>query len=266
MFKVNDIPVKSTIFPDGTSQMWKLPDGLFDGAYTKIVWNFEAEREIMDLFSLVSLIPNPRTKHTTLFMPYLPYARQDKEITNNNTFNLRVFARMINSLEFNRVAATDVHNPDLTKQLINNFVNIHVENHQVDLISRIKPDYLVFPDAGARDRYKYLDGTLIPPLIFEKYRHQGSGVITEHNIINVPIEGLPHAFSGTRFLVIDDLCDGGATFISIAKTIKKWCPDPDLFLYVTHGVFSKGLTPLTDVGYKVYTTNSLIKNVEGFPV
>jgi ribose-phosphate pyrophosphokinase len=40
--------------------------------------------------------------------------------------------------------------------------------------------------------------------------------------------------------VIDDLCDGGATFISIAKLLRENYEFNQLNLYVTHGLFSKG--------------------------
>jgi ribose-phosphate pyrophosphokinase len=100
--------------------------------------------------------------------------------------------------------------------------------------------------------------------VFDKYRHQSSGAITEHKILS-GVEPINYP-DGAKLLVIDDLCDGGATFISIAKVLKKVFPNPDLHLYVTHGGFSRGKEVLTDVGYKVYTTNSLIKNVEGFKV
>jgi ribose-phosphate pyrophosphokinase len=262
MITVNGFPVKPTIFPDGTSQIWKLPDGLFDEERINIDWNFESERELIDLYSINALIP--KGKVTSLHIPYMPYARQDKEIGNKNTFNLYVFAGLLNMLCFDSITAMDVHNPELTKHLIKNFRNYSVTSIHNNLIDCIKPNYLVFPDKGASDRYSYLNGMRIPILVFDKYRHQGSGTITEHKIVSgMTGDRLPY---GSKFLVIDDLCDGGATFISIAKVLKKICLDPDLYLYVTHGGFSKGREVLTDVGYKLFTTDSLIKNVEGFKV
>lgn len=52
-------------------------------------------------------------------------------------------------------------------------------------------------------------------------------------------------------LVMDDICDGGATFISLAKEIKahELYNDQELWLYVTHGIFSKGKQTLLDAGY-----------------
>jgi ribose-phosphate pyrophosphokinase len=262
MINVNGLVVTPTIFPDGTSQIWKLPDGLFEEKRINIVWNFESERELIDLYGINALIPKGKFIH--LHISYMPYARQDKEIGNKNTFNLYVFAGLLNMLAFDEVSAVDVHNPELTKQLIKNFRNYSVTSIHNTLIDCIKPDYLVFPDKGAADRYSYLNGMHIPIIVFEKYRHQGTGVITEHKIVSGVAPGVLPGKS--KFLVIDDLCDGGATFISIATVLNRICSDPDLYLYVTHGGFSKGREVLTNVGYKLFTTNSLIRNVEGFKV
>lgn len=44
--------------------------------------------------------------------------------------------------------------------------------------------------------------------------------------------------------VVDDLCDGGATFISIAKLLREEYEFNELNLYVTHGLFSRGKSEL----------------------
>ena len=41
-------------------------------------------------------------------------------------------------------------------------------------------------------------------------------------------------------MIIDDICDGGATFLAIAEQIKP----KHMTLIVTHGVFSKGFAVL----------------------
>ena len=122
MIKVNGFVIKPTMFPDGTSQIWKIPEGLLDNKYVMITWHFEAERELLDICSIRALFPS--VTEIELYMPYMPYARQDKEINNNSTFNLHVFASIIKSLRFDTVSATDVHNPELTKRIFNNFVSL----------------------------------------------------------------------------------------------------------------------------------------------
>jgi ribose-phosphate pyrophosphokinase len=269
MIKINGYVVKPTIFPDQTSQVWNLPEWLFKDqpGSDSVVWYFEKEREIIDLLSLRKLFP----KSFILHIPYLPYARQDKGIHNTSTFNLRVFADLINSLHCHRVTSVDVHNPELTKELICNFVNIEATYPQRRAAEEFKPDYYVFPDKGASKRYPSL--SCHDQVTFEKKRDQITGAILSHEIdehrTSSVFTNTHHGTAGKdnkRFLIVDDLCDRGSTFISIAKKLRETCKDPAVGLFVTHGLFSGGRGLLTDVGIKLYTTNSLLRNKDDFEV
>jgi len=59
-------------------------------------------------------------------------------------------------------------------------------------------------------------------------------------------------------IIIDDICDGGATFINIAKHFRENYGDlkGKIYLIVTHGIFSKGTTELGQYFDGIYTTNS----------
>lgn len=246
--------VKPTIFPDGTSQVWKLPEEIINSLNVKVTWNFEAERELIDLASLRKLF----TKNTNIHVhiPYLPYARQDKQTSNNLTFNLKVFALFLNSLKFNIITAVDVHNEYTTGRLIQNFKNIKVDS----LINTVlKNNLIIYPDDGASLRYD-----LGPVYICcQKTREQSTGEISSHRIYY----GYPDEKITNDVIIIDDICDGGATFISVAKMLKKQNEEVKVNLFVTHGIFSKGKQVLYDAGINnIYTTNSLLKNEDGFKV
>lgn len=264
MIKVNGIAIKPTIFPDGTSQIWKLPEGLLKPSFIKITWYFENEREIIDLCSFKSLLKK-EGQHTTLYMPYLPYARQDKEISNETTFNLHTFASIINSLNFSSVLATDVHNITLCSKLINNFRNLDVEMIQDQVLRVVRPTYTVFPDAGAKERYKYLE-KYPPTLSFEKVRNPLNGNLTSVFIPDKEFDKEATIPEKSSYLIIDDICDGGATFINIANILYNTYKASKVSLFVTHGIFSKGRKHLEDAGITLYTTNSLLKNVEGISI
>jgi hypothetical protein len=45
MIKIDGFEIKPTIFPDGTSQVWKIPDELFNKSGLTIDWRFEREDE-----------------------------------------------------------------------------------------------------------------------------------------------------------------------------------------------------------------------------
>jgi ribose-phosphate pyrophosphokinase len=59
-----------------------------------------------------------------------------------------------------------------------------------------------------------------------------------------------------EIIIVDDLCDGGATFIAEAQYLKLLFPQKKLNLFVAHGIFSKGFHELFDLFDHIYTTNS----------
>ncbi len=61
----------------------------------------------------------------------------------------------------------------------------------------------------------------------------------------------------TDYVIVDDICDGGATFIEIAKKIKAADPFARIYLIVTHGIFSKHTRELAEYFENIYTTNSI---------
>lgn len=249
--------VVPTIFPDGTSQVWKLPKEIIDSLNIKVTWYFEAERELIDLLSL-KLLFEVET-HIHLHIPFLPYARQDKNPSNESTYNLRVFADILNQAGFDLVTSIDVHNSKETTRLINNFKNIQIDNFIKKSQSFIATDGIVYPDYGASIRYAYHNEFIT----CNKKRDQKTGTITGHFIDG----GTLDVKKCKRLLIVDDICDGGATFISIAKMLKKLNPKLFIDLYITHGIFSKGKQVLLDAGIdNIYTTNSILKNVDGFKV
>lgn len=242
-----------TIFPDGTSQVWKLPEEILQAKQIQFIWNFEAEREIIDLYSLVGLICEKDDKKSiSLHIPYLPYARQDKQINNNSTFNLYVLSDLLNSLNFTEVTAVDVHNVEKTKKLINNFKNISVEYIHKNLIEKYKPNLIICPDYGAYLRYSELENFYKLTFV-NKTREQLTGNITGFDFRNIS-----NLNKNSKILLVDDICDGGGTFIGVASGLRKLQPDLHIALFVTHGIFSKG-NKLEGID-EIYTTNSLSKN------
>jgi ribose-phosphate pyrophosphokinase len=106
-------------------------------------------------------------------------------------------------------------------------------------------DLIIFPDKSAYERFSESIGDRLC-YVCDKERDQNTGQIIAHTIPELP-EGCK------RIIVIDDLCDGGRTFLNIAKST-----DTKLDLFIFHGVFSNNaLEKLADVFGKIYVSNSL---------
>ena len=59
-------------------------------------------------------------------------------------------------------------------------------------------------------------------------------------------------------VIVDDICDGGRTFIEIAKVLKQKGAGK-IKLYVTHGIFSKGLDVFDGLIDEIYTMKGRVK-------
>jgi len=185
-----------------------------------------------------------------LVIPYLPYARQDRVCNEGEAFSLKVFCEMINSANFSRVHILDPHS-DVGSALLDNVV-IHSNEEYVRLAMelRINPINLVSPDVGASKKCQRLMSTgLFDGLIkCDKSRDLKTGALTGFEVLSGDVEG-------KDCLMVDDICDGGGTFMGLAKELKIMGAGR-MFLFVTHGIFSKGLDGLGDVFEKIYCTNS----------
>jgi ribose-phosphate pyrophosphokinase len=118
---------------------------------------------------------------------------------------------------------------------------------------------LVSPDGGALKKiYDVAAEFQITDLVTAiKHRDIKTGKITH---TEVPLKPLEHEYD-KKFVIVDDICDGGRTFIELAKAIKERTHDSKIYLVVTHGIFSAGLLELSKYFEKIYTTNS-VKEIE----
>lgn len=256
MIKLNNSTINITIFPDKTSQCWKLEDGLIKSDYNKIIWDFENESEFMHLAQLCTLLKNTTTSHIALDIPYFPYARQDKEISNESTFALRTFCKLLDSLEVNLIKTFDIHSSIAIEILKTPFINLTPEKEIASLIEDSYIDLIIYPDKGAKTRYNRLIGDIRSSIAFEKIRVQSTGIISGLKADNEAL--LEKSYN---VLVVDDLCDGGMTFIKIAEYILKTKKEVCLTLYTSHGIYSRGTKVLFDSGYhKIFNKDGEIKN------
>jgi ribose-phosphate pyrophosphokinase len=253
--------ITPTIFPDGTSQVWKIKMPP-EKAWIKIKWNFESEAELLHLIQLNQLLKQ-NSNRAHLYIPYLPYARQDKEISNSTTFALNPMMDLLLS-NFYAIHTYDMHNP--TEYVDEWGLVNYTPKHIIETLEKEEYDVIMFPDEGALKRYsKMFESSLTflqyPKIYGKKIRDQSTGKITSYEIEDPKL-----VLRCANVLIVDDICDGGATFIEATSKMKE-LGAKDIDLCVSHGIFSRGKQILHDAGIRnIFTTNSLIKNVEGYEV
>lgn len=244
MIKLNGHIVTPTMFPDGTSQVWKLPVNKVCNPEAKIQWDFENEAEIIHVLQLADLCNacTSGAEKCSLIMNYLPYARQDKNINNDSTFALRTFLELL-KYKFSKIEVVDAHNPHIFKSYSGSLpiINKMPDERIKEIIEDIKPDLIVFPDAGASNRGYNIQGI------------QSFNLMKKRNQLTGEIEGLktelPLNLNGLKLLIVDDLCDAGRTFIEAAKLLYNMGAS-EVNLYTSHGLYTNGVDCLRDSGIK----------------
>jgi ribose-phosphate pyrophosphokinase len=183
----------------------------------------------------------------TAFIPYLPGARQDRGMP----FGAKVYADFINAAGLDKVVCFDPHS-HVMPELVNNLTIInsdHVLKNAVLGRSGIIGGYVgvICPDEGAHERTERVAKTLNLPVFYaKKHRDFQTGKLNGFECEPVPDEG--------RLLVVDDICDGGGTFMGLADAIG--IDRSRLSLWVSHGVFSGKAGQLTEKYGQIYTTDS----------
>jgi ribose-phosphate pyrophosphokinase len=164
-------------------------------------------------------------------IPFIPGGRQDRKNPEGDfLITLRSVADLINAYAFDRVVTSDPHSEATLEMIENIWVNTEIDFHGL-----FAGDYagIIAPDKGSVDRATRVAYALSIPVYFAgKTRDVETGRLSGFTFPEVP---------GGRYLVVDDICDGGGTFVGLAKEAPF---DVVLDLYVTHGLFTKGTDEL----------------------
>lgn len=195
-------------------------------------------------------------KEVHLYVPYFIGARSDRKFRDGGVNYLKkVICPLINAQKFKSVRVLDPHSHCLEMGIDNLEIETNAEFVKNALAHipgfESKLVWLV-PDKGAVDKaYAAAKEISFIGEIIEcsKKRDKDTGKIVETSI--------PHeyVFEGDSCLVVDDICDGGYTFIELAKAAKKRGAGK-LYLLITHGIFSHGLDELSKYYDGIICTNS----------
>ncbi len=240
------VPYSLLRFSGGELQP-KVLDVVGNGELVYIRADLTSSDNIMELVLLVDALRRTAGGEIeiNLICPYLPYARQDRVCASGESLALKVMCDIMNGLKFAAVTVWDVHS-DVSLALLNNVYN----THQRVFVGRInwKNTVLVAPDAGAIKKTMETAKALGLPMVrADKIRSVEDGSITGTTVYSEHI-------GDKDFLIVDDICDGGRTFVELAKVLRP-LTNGKIYLYVTHGIFSKGLDVFNGLIDGVYTAN-----------
>lgn len=250
-------------FPDGQQSITLLGSHHFWTLKDKTIKIHSRLNSFADLELIIcakKILDSLGVAQVVLHVPYFLGARSDRRFQDGTVHYLKeVICPIINSLKFNSVVVLDPHS-DVLEACLDNMVKINnhlLVKHALTAIDNKDGAQnricLVSPDAGA---YKKIfdvakEFSIDKVITATKVRDLKTGKILH---TEVPT---PDMHNNIKYVIVDDICDGGRTFIEIAKAIKMIRPSADLYLVVTHGIFSAGFGTLDEYFEHIYTTNSV---------
>jgi ribose-phosphate pyrophosphokinase len=247
-------------YPDGSPRV-SFPKT--DARYTKIVLRPKSMLDLMSGLFMVDAFRWRGMPIDDLILPFVPAARQDRLNDGGDfLFTVKSVANEINARGFKNVVMLDPHSM-VAPALIENSRVVNITDIMKPSETKTKAsmfggwDGVIAPDAGAAKRAFEVSQFLgVEFYQAEKHRDVVTGKLTGF----IAPDGLNNVQHTPRYLVVDDICDGGGTFNGLADVIKN---GPDyggsrivLDLWVTHGVFSKGTNELLTNFNRIITTDS----------
>lgn len=253
----SDISYRVDRYPDGQIQLvlGNLNDNKCE---LNILTRIKSSDDLFILMQLSDIISRRGIYINKIVITYLLAARTDRVFNQYNAFTLKIVADVINSFNASAVYIFMPHS-SRSLQLINYSMPIDIYNYLHDFDDKLWNEdvILVAPDAGAADRLRPYVNTYMDRMITctKKRDENGAIVSVDLNLDDSSLEISDIDFSKKRLLVMDDLCDGGGTFMALAPELRKLNP-MQLDIAVGHAIQHGGIERLSSVYDKVYITDS----------
>ena len=242
------IPYKTTLFPGGEPFIQIDPEDMI----CEDVWIEAHLNNMVDFGYLLAAcdVLSQYAHFLGLYIPYFPGARQDHPMPGTpNT--LRINVETLTQFGFDCIIVADPHSFKLVEVLSQISVVHSIRPHHILECYKGRYNGVIAPDKGATQRVQMVaEEWGVPVIQCEKIREQATGKLSGFRAGILPGIG--------RYLMVDDICDGGGTFIGLAEQFRKTTVGGAsvIDLYTTHGIYSKGFRPLTDAFERIITTNS----------
>lgn len=229
----------------------------------------QSSDDIMMLFMTINALRNkfPLLIVDTVCIPYLAYSRQDRVCANGDAFSLSVFAALLKTMGIETLYTYDIHSFAGIEELQKNNIDVIVHDMQYifsknnTLLKLIKDPNIIIcsPDKGAFHKVKQLVYELRRVgeefIVGSKIRDSKTGALTGFDYT------YHQSIVDKDICIIDDICDGGGTFVGLAEELLT-DGARSVSLYVTHGIFSKGLDVFDGIINHVYTTDSFRTDIK----
>lgn len=245
----NQIAFESFNFSGGEPHI-KITTALENIEEVSITHRIRSFNDMGLLLLAINALKNMDIEKINLLLPYFPAARQDRLMVAGEALSVKVYADIINSQDLKSVSVFDPHS-EVTAALLNRCKTINNFKFIEQVTKSLSDDLLLIsPDGGALKKIYKVAAQLKDYEVVEcsKSRDVKTGQLSGFKVYTDDLQG-------RDCLIVDDICDGGGTFLGLAKELKAKNAGK-LYLAVSHGIFNKGFEQLAQYFEKIYTTDS----------
>ena len=186
-----------------------------------------------------------------VYISYLLGARADRLFGMNQALDLKIIFNMLESVGAYQFHILELHNSRSSFYLRSTAFVVHetIMLRQAERSLNCSP-VLLFPDEGAKKRY-----------VINTFAYSASKVRQSDGTIKVQ---LPDIMVGQddQIAVIDDLCDGGGTFVALYEALSNELKNR-VHLFVTHVIQHEPIWKLAQL-YKTVTITNSYKDWENY--
>ncbi|MEM4427003.1 MAG: ribose-phosphate diphosphokinase, partial [Acidilobaceae archaeon] len=152
-------------------------------------------------------------EEVVLYIPYLPYARQDKQFLKGEAVSSRAVLKAIYSVGVKKLVSIEVHSELLKEHFPGELLNVHPLPHMAEVAGVKSSSVVVAPDAGGLKRASSVasaTGAQLVQLSKTRDRITGEVRIEAHFSLDL---------SGKEVFIVDDMVSTGSTIAEASRTL-----------------------------------------------
>jgi ribose-phosphate pyrophosphokinase len=246
------VEAKTRVFPDGES---KITFGRIPKNSIVIVVQSTYPPVDTNLLQALSMISEARKSSTKVYavIPYMGYARQDKQFLSGEIITMSIVAKMIKMAGAKKAIFVDIHSKTglnhfkITKENVSAIPELAKYFKKMKLTNPL----VVSPDLGGSLRAKKFAGVLNTDFIaLKKSRNRNTG--------KVQIRSSKVDVRGRDLIVVDDIISTGGSIVNATQFLKRQkCKR--VFVACTHGLFiGDAIKKMKKVGVsQIISTNTI---------
>jgi ribose-phosphate pyrophosphokinase len=203
---------ESYTFADG-ERGYRLKGSAKGRAVVLIASILPSPESLFELMALTQLMSENGASKTTLVVPYLGYARQDRPTRPGEGSIGIMVAGLIRNMKPSKLLLIDVHSDLIRSVLGQTAAEISALPLFANALAREVPDVIVSPDAGSRERAERLASLLKPhPQVatLDKVRPYPNVAVAKR------LHGDVHR---KKVVIVDDIIDTGGTLTEAVKLV-----------------------------------------------